>query len=243
MVKRTGSKARKDIAVKSTVRQKKSPGLPRRRSGRPSRPVAEKLREHILDTAADLFLKNGYGLTSIEAVAQAARISKRTFYHRFNDKAALFSAVIHRIIGNLHPPAGVPLICGKNLQENLQHLARLMLQGALSLQGIALSRLIIAESARFPELVVIANEQGGRQEAIFLVSELLEKNARMENINVTDPEYAAQQFLQMVITIPQRRAMGLGTPMSSREIESWVQDTVNLFLNGCRGYTRAANQM
>ena len=181
-------------------------------------------------------------MTSIEAVARAARISKRTFYHRFDDKAALFSAVIHRIIDNLHPPAGVPLVSNGTLQENLQHLARLMLQGAVSAQGIALTRLIIAESARFPELAVIANEQGGRQEAISLIAGLLERDAREKNSNDIDPEFAAQQFLQMVITIPQRRAMGLGTPMSSGDIENWVQHTVDLFLNGCRGYTRAAKQ-
>lgn len=242
MVKRPGSKTRKKIAAKSTAQQSGSSGLPRRRSGRPSRPVAEQLREHILDTASALFLKNGYGLTSIEAVARSARISKRTFYHRFDDKAALFSAVIHRIIDNLHPPAGVPLISDGDLQDSLQHLARLMLQGAVSPQGIALTRLIFAESARFPELAVIANEQGGRQEAISLIAGLLEQHAHKEKINVTDPEFAAQQFLQMVITIPQRRAMGLGTPMSSGEIENWVKKTVDLFLNGCRGYARTAKQ-
>jgi len=213
-----------------------------RKSGRPSQPTAERLRDHILDIATDLFLKHGYGLTSIEAVAKGAQISKRTFYHRFDDKAELFSAVVHRIINRLHPPADVPLIGNGTLQENLQHLARLMLQGALSPSGLALSRLIIAESSRFPELAVIATEQGGRQEAVALVSGLLVHHARKEFITLNNPAYAAQQFLQMVITIPQRRAMGLGSPMTPKEIETWLQDTVNLFLNGCRGNSIPAGQ-
>ena len=71
---------------------------PPRRGGRPSHAATALLGEHILDVATELFLAQGYGVTSIEAVAQHARISKRTFYHRFPDKAALFSAVVRRIV-------------------------------------------------------------------------------------------------------------------------------------------------
>src|SRR5262249_55470481 len=56
---------------------------PARRGGRPSRAAAALLGEHILDVATELFFAQGYGATSIEAVAEQARISKRTFYHRF----------------------------------------------------------------------------------------------------------------------------------------------------------------
>lgn len=208
--------------------------LPQRKSGRPTRRTAERLRDHILEVATEHFLQHGYGLTTIEAVARDAHISKRTFYHRFDDKAALFSAVVHRIIDRLHPPADVPLIDGGSLHSNLLRLAHLMLQGALSPEGLALSRLIVAESIKFPELAAITAEKGGRQEAITLVSELLMRHTRKEHLAVNDPVFAAQQFLQMVITIPQRRAMGLGAPMTAGETERWASDTVDLFLNGCR---------
>src|SRR5947208_875980 len=58
------------------------------RGGRPSREQAARLGERILDVATHLFLSHGYGATSIEAVARRARVSKRTFYHRFPDKPA-----------------------------------------------------------------------------------------------------------------------------------------------------------
>ena len=196
---------------------------------------AERLGDHILDAATELFLDHGYGPTSIEAVARRARISKRTFYHRFDDKAALFSAVVHRIIERLHPPADVPLVSGGSLHENLQRLAQLMLRAALTPQAVALHRLIVAESVRFPELAVIASAQGGRQEAITLVAGLLEREVNAKQLAVNNSTFVAQQFLQMVVTIPQRRALGLGKIMTSREIDTWANDTVELFLNGCRG--------
>src|SRR6266699_4535907 len=80
------------------------------RGGRPSRQHAARLGERILDAATHLFMSHGYGATSIEAVARRARVSKRTFYHRFDDKPALFVAVVHRIIDRLRSPGDVELL-------------------------------------------------------------------------------------------------------------------------------------
>src|SRR6185295_13005166 len=99
-----------------------------RRGGRPSREASEQLRDLILDAATDEFLAHGFGATSIEAVAQRLRISKRTFYHRFVDKEALFAAVVHRIIERLRPAAGVPISDGADLRSMLEHLAALIVR-------------------------------------------------------------------------------------------------------------------
>jgi hypothetical protein len=37
----------------------------------------------------------------------------------------------------------------------------------------------------------------------------------------------------MVLTIPQRRALGLGRPMTAAELEGWARAVVDLFLDGC----------
>jgi AcrR family transcriptional regulator len=66
--------------------------------GRPSRLESAQLSDRILDVATALFLGEGYGATSIEAIARRARISKRTFYHRFRGKEVLFETVLRRLI-------------------------------------------------------------------------------------------------------------------------------------------------
>jgi TetR/AcrR family transcriptional regulator, mexJK operon transcriptional repressor len=208
------------------------------RGGRPSRTQSKEIRERILDAATHLFLTLGYGATSIEAVARRARISKRTFYHRFDDKPALFAAVVHRIIDRVRPPADVPLIHGGNLQEVLRRLAGLILRGALAEQAIALHRLIVGESARFPQLAaVVAGEV--TTDGLRLIAGLLELEARAGNLNLDNPAFAAEEFLHLVIGVPQRRAMGFGAPMTPVELDAWASNAVNLFLNGCRGWTRA----
>lgn len=205
-----------------------------RRGGRPSRETSEQLGALILDAATELFLTHGFGATSVEAVAQRARISKRTFYHRFEDKSALFAAVVHRVVESLRPSAGIPLIEGTDPQATLERLAALILQAALSPQAIALHRMIVAESARFPELAAVVAREGATEEAIKLIAGLLEHEAKAGRLRCVDSIFAAHQFLQMVIGLPQRRAMGLGRPMSKRDLVEWPRKVVDLFLNGCR---------
>lgn len=205
-----------------------------RRGGRPSRNTALQLRDQILDVATGLFLTQGYGLTTIEAVARQARISKRTLYHRFADKSALFGAVVHRIIERMRPPPGVPLIEGATLQDVLRRLAGIILRAALSPDAIALHRLIIAESGRFPELARAVAAQGASREAVVLIGELLSRELDNPALTLEAREYAAQQFLQLVIGVPQRRAIGMEPAWSAEALEAWAEGAVQLLLNGCR---------
>jgi AcrR family transcriptional regulator len=208
------------------------------RGGRPSRADALRLRQRILEAAAELFLAEGYGSTTIEAVAARAGISKRTFYHRFEDKSAVFAAVVHEIIEQIRPPAGVPLIVGATLRDILRRIAAMMLRAALSPPAIALHRLVMAESARFPELVRAVHGDGSTREAIALISGLLAREPRgprVAKLSADSRAFAAQQFIFMVVTLPQRRAMGFGAPMTAAELDAWADQAVGLFLNGYRG--------
>jgi AcrR family transcriptional regulator len=207
---------------------------PRRLGGRPSREQAAELGDRILDVAADLFLTEGYGATSIEAVAQRAGISKRTFYHRFHDKAALFDAVLRRIIQTIRPSPDVPLFGGGDISEVLHRLARLAVHASVAPMTLALSRLMLTEAQRFPELAAIVAREGSRGEAVRQITALLERESSAGRLAINRPEFAAEQFLSLLMTVPQRRALGLGTPMTAAELDGWADNCVNLFLNGCR---------
>jgi TetR/AcrR family transcriptional regulator, mexJK operon transcriptional repressor len=216
---------------KEPVRQVKAV----RKSGRPPRADALKLRERILQVATELFLEQGYGSTSIESVAARAGVSKRTFYDRFDDKAALFAAVVHYIIQHIRPRADVPLLAGASLPEILRRLAGLILKAALSPQAMALHRLVTGESSRFPELASAVENDGGQAEATALIAGLLSRELPKVKLNVEDQAFAAQQFIYMVVAIPQRRATGFGVPMTVAELDAWAQRAVTLFLGGYKG--------
>jgi AcrR family transcriptional regulator len=209
-----------------------------RSGGRPSRAASLELRARILHAATELFLSEGYGATSIEAVASRAGVSKRTFYHRFDDKAALFAAVVHRIIEQIRPPPGVPLLEGATAQEILQRLAGLILRAALTPQAIALHRLVTAESQRFPNLMRAVYEEGWSQDASRLIGDLLAQQLPDASLTPARRSVAAEQFLHLVVAQPQRQLMGFGAAMTPEQLEAWAEDAVALFLHGYRGLAR-----
>jgi TetR/AcrR family transcriptional regulator, mexJK operon transcriptional repressor len=227
----TAVDTRTRIVRKTSVRRVKSV----KRGGRPSRADALKLREQILKSAAELFLAGGYGSTSIESVAAHAGVSKRTFYDRFEDKAALFAAVVHHIIGAIRPPGNVPLLAGESLPEILRRLAGFFVKAAVSPQGVALHRLVTGESNRFPELARAVQDDGGQAEATDLIVGLLSRELPKIKIDPHIQVFAAEQFIYMLVTIPQRRAIGYGTPMTSAELDAWADKVVTLFLEGYEG--------
>jgi TetR/AcrR family transcriptional regulator, mexJK operon transcriptional repressor len=206
----------------------------KRRVGRPSQAQAGQIDERLLASATKLFLSHGYGATSIEAIAKHAGISKRTLYDRFSDKSELFAAVAKQLIEGMRPRGKVHLFNDGTLEEILHRLAQVILRAALGKDALALQRLMLAEAARFPELALIMEKQGARQEAVDRIAALLEKEMQAGRITVVDCAFAAEQFLQMVITVPQRRAFGLGKPMHTEEVEAWGKDTVEFFLAACR---------
>lgn len=202
------------------------------RTGRPSRDEAAQLGERILEVATAELLTRGYGATSIESIARLAGVSKRTFYHRFADKPALMSAVVARLVDSLRPPPYVPLIEGRDLHSVLVHLGELILDAALSPRVLQLHRLIVAESGRFPELAIAVAQAGGREEAVGLISGLLLEHRPGAAGGRKAAAFAAQQFLQMIVSLPQMRALGMGAPTDARERAAWVRQTVGLFLEG-----------
>src|ERR1700758_774136 len=68
-----------------------------RRTGRPDQQASEELVRNIIETAARLFIDQGYAATSIEQIAAAAGSGKQTIYRRFGSKTGIFHEVI-----NLH---------------------------------------------------------------------------------------------------------------------------------------------
>jgi TetR/AcrR family transcriptional regulator, mexJK operon transcriptional repressor len=205
----------------------------RGRGGRPSRQQSAQLADRILDVAEALFLGHGFGATSIEAVAKRAGISKRTFYHRFTGKEQLFEAVVRRLMDRWLPPFDAALLAPPDLAEALGRAAEHMLAVALTPEALALHRLVIHEAQRFPSLARILHQLGAAS-GIERIAQHLRPRIDSGELRPVDPRFAAEQFILSVVTAPQRRALGLGVPLSQTEVAAHARDAVTLFLNGAK---------
>src|ERR1043166_8675813 len=113
------------------------PVVARRGPGRPSLS-----NEELLDKALDLFLELGFERTSIDAIAAAAGMAKRTIYARYGDKLSLFRAALHRAIEEwIVPVESLQAAETDDLEETLLAIARLLVANIMRPGGIRLLRI------------------------------------------------------------------------------------------------------
>jgi AcrR family transcriptional regulator len=123
-----------------------------RRQGRPDAQASAALDHHILDLASRLFTEQGYAATSIEQIAVAARVGKQTIYRRYATKEDLFNAVITELSGVLFNPSALPVTPSPDPLAALHEACRVLVDLASKPDAVAIYRVLIAESRRFPGL-------------------------------------------------------------------------------------------
>ncbi|MGH7051950.1 MAG: TetR/AcrR family transcriptional regulator [Acetobacteraceae bacterium] len=204
-----------------------------RHGGRPTREESERTEGRIVEIATGLFFHQGFAVTSMEQVAAAVRISKRTLYMRFRDKAALFRAVVDRQVSGWRGSFEVAATVPETLPQALREAARGILRVALEPAALALHRMVVAEAERFPELA--ATLAGTSAAGVEWLAALLASFPEGARLSPEDRLFAGEQFLLLVVSGPRRRALGLGRPLDEADLALWAERSVALFLNGLRG--------
>lgn len=65
---------------------------------------SERSRQQILDAALKLFSHRGYGATSVQDIAESAKLSKGNVYHHFPDKETIFRSLLDKYFQLLSEP-------------------------------------------------------------------------------------------------------------------------------------------
>jgi AcrR family transcriptional regulator len=120
-------------------------------------------RTAILTIAGRTFLRHGYADASMDGIAAEVGGSKSTLYRYFPSKAALFAAYVEEV-GTLAwtAPAAVK-VEGQETEAVLEDMACAYLDLILSPAALAVTRLVMAETGRFPEIGRIFYERGIRR--------------------------------------------------------------------------------
>ena len=200
------------------------------RRGRPTQEEARKLDLAVREAAVATFVENGYAGASMEAIARAAGITKRSLYARYADKRAVFADVIPWALARYTDAPTTAEIGDEDVETALITLGRASLERATHPENVRLKRIAFNEAALFPEFKVSAESMmwAGRTRA---VSEVLKHYAERGDIEVDDLELAAEHFLAMVEAVPARMA-DFGVFRSKKQQERHLQYAVRLFLRG-----------
>jgi TetR/AcrR family transcriptional repressor of mexJK operon len=124
-----------------------------RKRGRPTAEERRRRESEILTAALGVFLRCGYGASTMDELAAAAQVTKRTLYAYYGDKAGLFTAMVRDLA------AAVSLDAARD-HDTLETLAARIVSRVHSDELVGLHQLVIAESTRFPELALILHNNG-----------------------------------------------------------------------------------
>ncbi|TCL71062.1 TetR/AcrR family transcriptional regulator [Rhizobium sp. BK251] len=207
--------------------------IEKRPRGRPQIRCDDDTKSVIIEAANKQFRENGYAAASIAAIAQEAGVSTKTLYRLFPAKTDLFSEMISDRIGRFLLALDLSTLAEAGLRRGLERL--LMAYGTLTLSEdtVTITRLVIGESDRFPEIATSFYEQ-----AIVRTNALLETWLRRQAdhglIVLEDPHAASGMLRGMMVMEPQRAAMLRQLPPPKlEEIATRARMCADLFLKGC----------
>lgn len=186
-------------------------------------------RTTIMRAALTLFLRDGYSETSMDAVTEAAGVSKATVYAHFSSKQVLFETLMREGAGAAFDKFP-PLARGGGPPEaELSAFFEPVLQHILTDGAYAWDRLVIAEAVRHPENAKLFH-RCAIERLLALVEDYLVGLGREGLIAAVDHRGAAEALLSMALLGPLHTVLLLGPEAGpSREV---LHFRIRLFLKG-----------
>lgn len=214
--------------AKATAKNQ-NPGF---RKGRPTREEAKKRDDQLKRAAYRLFLEKGFDAVTMEAIAVAAGITKRTLYYKYSDKSQLFSVVL-RDMKFAWPTDEMDLLANKQLTliKKLSLAADTLMEQVLNPETIKMARMATAKADEFADDI----QQGfsmSRDPRLHSIVKILDKHETELNERFRkEKEKAAELFIGMVIGMPGRLA-GFGTLRAPEFEAARIALAVELFIAG-----------
>lgn len=184
-------------------------------------------QEQILQGAMRVFLQHGYVGTSMDRVAAEAGVSKQTIYSHFQDKEGLFVALIERVtIRRFQIEFGPEPLQGEPTLL-LRRLAEVFLNKMGDQDYISLIRVVIGESARFPELAKLYVRMVV-QRSHSTLSHYFQSHPEL---NILDPEATAHIFCGSLVAFVLSQEVLHGKYTMPLEKERLIDNLVSLVLS------------
>lgn len=204
--------------------------------GPPVGPAKRRLRrpslgnEELLDRVFELFVEVGFERASVDVISTTIGIAKRTLYARYGDKEGLFKAAVERAIDQwIVPVESLRAVEQEDLGETMLAIGRMLVDNALSLEGLRLLQLTNAVSAQIPE-IGDHNIQKSIKPTVTYLAELFRRRIGPGLPYFTGAEGAALAFLNLVVGPASLVAWGV--PLHRKFIDGYVDASVSLFVHG-----------
>lgn len=206
---------------------------------RRGRPANEALGQTIANAASELFVELGFQATTMDKVAQRAKISKLSIYRHFENKEALFSAAIAAHCHQFAPLALIEGIDGSAADQ-------------LMLVGTSLLRTLLSPDVRSVEAMLMADQtnqkslsklhyEAGPAYVIAQIEALLRQLHAKAALKVPDPHQSARLFAALLkgSDLLLRARFDEGIAGDDHEIDAYCRSAVAMFIAAHGGNDRA----
>lgn len=211
---------------------------------RRGRPVNEALGQTIVEAASELFTELGFQATTLDKVAQRAKISKLSIYRHFENKEALFSAAIVAGCKQLFAPQALAEGVDGSVEDQLMAAGTLLLRTLLRPDVSSVEAMVMADKKNQKSLSKLHYEAGPAH-VIAQIEALLRQLHAKTLLNVPDPLQSARLFaalfkgsdLLIIARFDEARAE------DDNEIESYCRSAVEMFIAAHGGTQDAISQL
>ncbi|MDB5416745.1 MAG: transcriptional regulator [Phenylobacterium sp.] len=186
-------------------------------------------RQAILDAAKQVFFEEGYATASMDRIAARAGVTKRTVYAHFENKHALFAAVVAQACANVVSQLPTPESLPDDPREGLAialHRSRELMQSA---NCIRLERIIAAETERHPAFAATLSAAFAAGEA--MLAQSLIRWGAAGRLKPLDAAVVARMLNDQVGCATSFRGL-LGEPRDEALGRAAVDEAIRLFLIG-----------
>jgi TetR/AcrR family transcriptional repressor of mexJK operon len=192
--------------------------------------LSQDRQARILAGATAIFIAEGYEGASMSQIAESANVSKGTLYNYFPSKQALFGAFVRQRCGHVMRDIFGELHNDAQIEPELRRIGTLMLRLMIAPAGKSTFRVVVMEAAKFPELAQTYMDCGPMAMVRRLTIWLAAQNAAGK-LNMTDPQFAAEQFFALTQTrLVLRSRIEPGYQANDAEIDEVLTGAIRVFL-------------
>ena len=196
----------------------------------PSR-LTDRKHAAILNAAVQEFQARGYYATSMNSIATAANVSKRTLYNHFESKEVLFEAILKTLADASSELSTCTFDSDRDLTEQLSELAKVEVQFLTSPAVQAMARAGLSRMLGEPEIGKKINPRHFHKRVEHWLRDARDAGYLIE----LDTQFAAKQFMGLLSAFAFWPSIcsGESTP-GKRKRERIIDETVTMFLNNYR---------
>lgn len=192
--------------------------------------LTERKRDDIIQAAKDEFRENGFKATSMDRIAETAKVSKRTVYNHFGSKEVLFATVSQELCNTFLQQSEHPYESDKPIRPQLEAIAGQQMEMLCAERFLRMFKMFVSETLTSPELTRPIMENLEKEN--IGVFKWIKAAGIDGKLRIKDPLVAGKQFMALLeVFTSWPYLFGMDHVVEKEDQSKVVKSAVDMFLD------------